>query len=80
MTAERFDAILGELLRRQPFEVFTIELTSGKRLEVDHPNAVSFRDGIAAFVGPGTILSLFDNEGVVRLVDTRSSAEAEAGA
>ncbi len=51
-----------------PFKPFTVAMQNGDRLEVDHPDALAMRDGIALFAGPGGIPSIFDHEGVNRII------------
>jgi len=60
MTLENFDAVLRLLQHTQPFRVFTIELNTGERFEVDHASALAVRDGGGVFVGPGGTPHWFD--------------------
>lgn len=55
MTAGEFNDSLRELLFREPFRPFTVELNTGKRIEIDRANAMAFRDGGAAFLGPDRV-------------------------
>ena len=64
MTADHFDSILAALTSVTPFQVFTLELHGGQRLEVDHPNALILRDGVAVFLAPGGVPVLFDHDSV----------------
>ena len=64
MTAENFDLALRVLTERKPFQVFTVELHGGQRLEVDHPGALFSREGVAFFFAPGSIPVLFDHSSV----------------
>jgi hypothetical protein len=68
MTAENFDQALKALQTRQPFQVFTVELNTGKRFEVDHAMALVVRDGVAVFVAPGGIPVLFDHDSVNQFI------------
>jgi hypothetical protein len=68
MTSERFDDSLQTLRRRVRFRPFTVELISGDRFEVDYPDALVVRDGVAVFVAPGGVPTLFDHEGVSQLI------------
>lgn len=72
MTADNFDAILRTLVGRQPFQVFTVELNGGQKFEVDGPNTIVFRDGVAVFVAPGGIPVWFDHESVNKLIGATS--------
>jgi hypothetical protein len=68
MTAENFDRVLQGLRQHTPFHVFTVELTSGRRFEVDHPGALVVRDGVAVFIAPGGIPIWFDRESVSQII------------
>lgn len=68
MDLETFDITISELKHRTPFRPFTVSLVNGERLEVDHPDALAVREGVAIFVGPGRIPSIFDHEGVARII------------
>jgi len=52
MSADSFTTMLNELRRLQPFRVFTVELNGGRRFEVDHPEALILREGVAVFMAP----------------------------
>jgi hypothetical protein len=73
MMAEDFDHVLGELIQRQPFRVFTEELNGGQRFEIDHPRAVVVRDGVAVFIAPGGIPIWFDHESVTQIIGAPAS-------
>jgi hypothetical protein len=68
MTTDDFDRSLRVFQRRSPFKVFTIELVSGHRFQVDHPEALVLRDGVAVFVAKGSVPVLFDHEGVSQIL------------
>jgi hypothetical protein len=72
MTAENFDNALRALRDAQPFRLFTVELKSGLRFEVDSPGGLVFRDGVAVFVAPGGLPILFDHETVSHLFPAKS--------
>lgn len=76
MTAENFEGALKGLRSLQPFRVFTVELNSGKRFEVDHPMALVVRDGVAVFLAPGGVPIWFDHESVLRVVGAASTTDA----
>jgi len=79
MSVENFQSLLLAFLTRKPFRVFTVELHNGNRFEIDHPHAVSMRDGFAIFSAPGPVPIYFDNEGVVQFIDAPvSDAPANA--
>jgi hypothetical protein len=67
MTAENFMMMLDRLRHRQPFQVFTVELHGGERFEVDHPEALIARDGVAVFLAPGGAPHWFDHESALKI-------------
>lgn len=70
MVQSNFEQNVRELVRRTPFQPFAIELNSGDRFEVLHPEAVAFGGGTAVFVSPGGVPRLFDHESVTQLIRT----------
>jgi hypothetical protein len=68
MTGENFEKSLRALVRRVPFQPFTVELVSGDRFEVDHPEALVYRGGLAVYVTPEGVPTLFDHEAVSQLI------------
>jgi hypothetical protein len=55
--------------RRRPFKPFLIELVSGDRIRVAHPEAVVVRGPFLYFVGPGYQSRLFVSTDVCQLLD-----------
>jgi hypothetical protein len=51
------------------FRRFTVELVSGTRFTVDHPEALVFLGGGTVYIAPDGNLTVFDHEGVSRLSD-----------
>jgi hypothetical protein len=76
MVAESFDRSLNAFVHRTPFRPFTVELVSGQRIEVNHPEALVFRAGVAMHISPEGVFTLFDHEGVSRLISEISGASA----
>lgn len=74
MSPEVFAATLDELMMRQPFRVFAIELHGGRRVEIDHRKAVVRRDGAAVFVAPGGIPIWFDHDSVTQIIGAPAHA------
>lgn len=74
MTPANFDNALKALRQRKPFRPFTVELVSGDRFEVDFPDALVIREGVAVFIGPGGVPVLFDHEGVSQLIGEQNTA------
>jgi hypothetical protein len=64
MDRETFTGTVRAFKQRTPFQPFTIVTVAGQRYEVDHPEAIAVRDGLALFAGPGNIPVIFDHEGV----------------
>ena len=68
MEMENFDHILKTFKERKPYRPFTVALVNGDRFEVDHPDALVVRDGVAVYIGAGGIPVLFDHEGVGQFI------------
>lgn len=77
MSPEGFDRSLHALQHRQPFRRFAVELMSGGHFEIDHPEALVFRGGVAVYVSADGVPTLFDHESVNRLIgETEETAPA----
>ena len=68
MDTEHFDRTLNTFKRRSPFRPFTVALVNGDRFEVDYPDALVVRDGVAVFISAGGVPVLFDHEGVSQFI------------
>jgi hypothetical protein len=68
MTVEHFDETLNAFKNRKPFQPFTVVMVDGDRLEVDFPNALVVRDGMAVYLSAGGAPILFDYEGVSQII------------
>ena len=68
MTAAHFDEMITALIERIPFQLFTVELNTGERIEIDHSHALVVRDGAAVFLGPGGVPHLFDHESMNQII------------
>lgn len=77
MTTENFDGILRALQDLKPFRVFTVELHGGERFEVDSPNALVVRDGVAVFVAPGGVPHWFDHDSVNQIIGADANSLRE---
>jgi hypothetical protein len=75
MSPRLFDATLRRFLQRRPFRPFTVELVSGDRIEVDHPEAMIVRAGAAAYLSPKGLPSIFDCEGVLQVIGAKASQQ-----
>ena len=73
MQTEVFEASLRAFARRTPFQPFTVELTSGTRFQILHPEALAFNAGLAVYISPNGTPSMFDHESVSQLVGAAES-------
>ena len=69
MRQANFESVLQAFVRRRPFKPFTVELVSGGRFIVDHPEALALRGAVAVYIDSGGRYTLFDNTGVNQLAD-----------
>jgi hypothetical protein len=67
MDRDTFENTMRTFKQRTPFRPFTVWLVNGQRVEVDHPEALVVRDGVALFVAPGGVPAVFDHEGVAQI-------------
>jgi hypothetical protein len=75
MTPENFERALRAFQRRAPFKPFTVALINGDRFQVDHPEALVFRHGIAVYIPPNLGMRIFDHEGANEFVDAAMPQE-----
>ncbi len=68
MEAGQFERSLRAFQRRSPFRPFTVALVNGDRFQVDHPEALVSRDGVAVFIAAGGVPTLFDHSSVSQFV------------
>ena len=68
MDRDTFNSTIRAFKHRSPFQPFTIAMVNGDRFEVDHPEALAVRDGMALFAAPGNVPVIFDHEGVSQVV------------
>jgi hypothetical protein len=54
--------------RRTPFKPFYVALVNGDRFQVDHPEALVVRAGMAVFISSEGVPTLFDHESVSQFV------------
>jgi len=77
MDRETFTETIRAFRNRQPFKPFTVATVGGNRYEVDFPDALAVRDGLAIFAGPGKVPVFFDHEGVSEIIGDLSGRGAE---
>jgi hypothetical protein len=68
MTADNFDRTLRAYQKRKPFKPFTVALVNGDRLQVDHPEVLVLRAGVAVYIAPAGPITIFDHEGVNQVI------------
>ena len=78
MDRETFTESIRAFKNRTLFRSFTVATISGNRYEVDFPDAVIVREGLAVFVGPGRVPVIFDHEGVSEVIGDLSGHKADA--
>lgn len=78
MQLETFERSLRAFSRRTPFQPYMIELTSGSRFAINHPEAVGFNGGLAVYISPDGAPSLFDHDSVSQLVGAPGSQSTQA--
>lgn len=74
MLQENFERTLRAMCRRTPFKSFEVELNSDGRIEVDHPEALNFRGGLAVYISAEGVPTLFDHHSVSRLIGATGEA------
>jgi hypothetical protein len=76
MTAEHFEKIVRAFQKRAPFRSFMVELSSGTRIDVDHPEALVLRGGVAVYLSAAGVPTLFDHESVAQVTDATGQRAA----
>jgi hypothetical protein len=66
--ADHFDRTLRAFQKRSPFKPFVVALVNGDRVQVDHPEALVVRGGLAVFVAHNGTPTIFDHEGASEFV------------
>ena len=78
MESASFERSLLAFSRRKPFQSFTVELSSGERITVDHPEALVHRGGLAVYVALDGTPTLFDHAQVTRMIGSPDNQAAAA--
>jgi hypothetical protein len=76
MMADHFQTTIRAFQKRAPFQPYFVELVSGDRVRVDHPEALVIRGGVAVFVAADGAPAIFDNEGVSQVIETPAGTAA----
>ena len=74
MTPQHFTTALWSYNHRRSFRPFFIELASGDRMLVTHPETVILRGQLWEYVSPNGRHHVFENESVMQLLDVPSPA------
>ena len=76
MTAKNFERTLKAYQKRTPFKSFRVRFVSGEHIDVDHPEALVTRAGVAVYFASDGTPTLFDHDGVSEVIgktDRRSA-------
>jgi hypothetical protein len=76
MTADDLERALRALTRRRPFRPFLIELHSGDRISVAHPEAVDRHGELFLHRGPDRSQRIFAGPSVCQLIDPPTAGSA----
>jgi len=76
MTTDHFQTTMRAFQRRTPFKPYVVELVSGDRVQVDHPEALVIRGGVGVFVSAAGAPSIFDHEGVRQIFESSGKSAA----
>jgi hypothetical protein len=68
MTEKHFETTLRTYQKRKPFRSFRVRFVAGEYIDVDHPEALVTRGGVAVYFGADNTPTLFDHEGVSAVV------------
>lgn len=68
MDRGNFERSLRAFQRRVPFQPFTVALVNGDKIQVDHPEALVVRGGVAVFIDAGGTPTLFDHQSVSQFI------------
>jgi hypothetical protein len=76
MTLQEFEIAYRSFARRRPFKPILVEVMSGDRVRISHPEALVRRNALLYFVGPGYHARLFASTSVCQLLDEPPKAPA----
>lgn len=67
MEKENFEKLLRALSHRKPFRSYRVDFVDGGHIDVDHPEALIVRAGVAVFLAADGTPAWFDHLGVSRI-------------
>lgn len=70
MTRENFETVFRTFSNRRPFPPFTLELVSGSRIEVNHPEALTLHEELIVYKSTRGVWSVFEYGSVIRFIDS----------
>jgi hypothetical protein len=73
MREDNFERSLKAFRQRKPFKPFLVELASGTRTLVEHPEALAHRGRVAVYINPDDEYALFDNTMVTHLTGAKGN-------
>lgn len=76
MTPDNFERSLRAFARKKPFRAFTVKLSSGDQIQVEHPEALMLHAGQAVYFAKDGEIWLFDHEEVAALVKGKTKSPA----
>lgn len=76
MKQKEFESAVRKLLGRRPFRPFAVELSSGERVVVRHPELMAF-DGDTAVILHRGGFSIFDEDQAARITNAGNGAAAK---
>ena len=75
MTNKSFERTLRAFQRRTPFRTFTVALVNGDRFQVDHPEVLVIRGGVAVFISADGTPTIFDHESISEFLGGRMNKD-----
>jgi len=76
MTTDHFQTTIRAFRHRTPFKPYVVELVSGDRVQVDHPEALVIRADVGVFVSAAGAPTIFDHEGVSQIFESSGKSAA----
>jgi len=73
-----FQTTIRAFQKRASFQTYFVELVSGDRVHVDHPEVLVIHGGVAVYLTTDGAPTTFDHEGVSQIIATPVSDSAAA--
>ena len=78
MEKANFERSLQAFVQRSPFKPFHVELASGARFTVDHPEALAHRGAVAVYIDSEGNYTLFDSTSVTQLTEATGNGSTRS--